>query len=152
MRRRLACLALVFAAGCLEVEPPAGQFFCATPADCPDGWVCGSDALCYPEPLACYPYDQTSCPAGEGCYPLGGGAGTICWPAGPVAENAPCDDSMQATRCGIGFRCVSRADGVGRCSRLCRSDADCGVLECNNFLADEDLVAMAGRIGVCTYE
>ena len=111
MRRRLACLALVFAAGCLEVEPPAGQFFCATPADCPDGWVCGSDALCYPEPLACYPYDQTSCPAGQGCYPLGGGAGTICWPAGPVAENAPCDDSMQATRCGIGFRCVSRADG-----------------------------------------
>ena len=46
----LACVALAVACAGCAVQVPEARFTCATSADCPSGFVCRADSLCYRTP------------------------------------------------------------------------------------------------------
>ena len=54
MRRLLiaACALTLFAVmSACTASPPEGQMECRTAEDCPEGWICADDDLCYSSPL-----------------------------------------------------------------------------------------------------
>lgn len=140
---RALIVSAALASGCIAVEPPVGQFFCETEAQCPDGWVCGPDRRCYSAPLVCYPHAQVGCPAGQGCY-VSTATGPFCQRAGTLGEYAQgCDNSDDGLRCAPGFACVSFGEDTlddNFCLRYCRADADCAVGD----RCDVDLVVTDG--------
>lgn len=146
-----ACIGLAFGA-CVDVEPPIGQFFCASADDCPDDWVCGADTRCYPAPLACYPHAQVGCAPGQGCYTTN--TGPVCALAGPLPEyTRGCDGTNDALRCVAGTVCVSFSEGIADnvCLRYCRADGDCGGAQCAGSLVvtEESARLLGDELLVC---
>ena len=155
LRSRAAVVAaLVGMLGCVEVEPPIGQFVCATADECPNEWVCGADSRCYPSPLACYPHAQIGCSPGQGCYTTS--SGPVCATAGPLPEYThACDNANDTLRCGAGTTCVSFTEGTDDnvCLRYCRDDLDCGTAQCavSLIVSEESARLLGDEIRVCAF-
>ena len=84
------------------------------------------DAPMEPPPLECDPFNQSTCPPHQGCYPIPpratdhchpGSYSTLCLPSGPGAQGFPCGDG---TDCIAGFICVKSGQG-DECVKLCRT-------------------------------
>ena len=103
--------------------------YCRTDGDCAGLGACIADLLfqtgqssglkvCSGAPSACSPLPPATggCPAGQGCYWLGGAAGNMCLRAGTAATNAACASS---TDCRPGNLCVSVNGGASTCLQVC---------------------------------
>jgi hypothetical protein len=85
------------------------------------------DSTAPPPPLECDPFNQSTCPFRQACYPIPprasdschpGRYATICLTAGSGMQGTPCNDG---TDCAAGFLCVKAGSG-DQCVKLCRTN------------------------------
>ncbi len=106
---------------------------CTSDADCGPGEVCGSDGICHPacDPMTganCGCSDDSDCPLGFVCDPMGG----QCVPGCDPNQGMPCVEPCQSDAdcapgevCGTDGLCRPACDPSTGQACACASDADC---------------------------
>lgn len=148
LRSLLACLCLVFAAGCGPFTEPGNE---DTGGDDTDGET-GAEAPVIPQ---CQPLSQ-NCPPGFGCYPVGqSGFSCVEAPETGGGYGEPCQFTNS---CAAGFSCVSAevspncAMGFGCCSPYCDTEENScgGTLSCVAFYKEGEAPPGFETVGLCS--
>ncbi len=56
---RIIVAATILILSACSVKPPEGQMACTSDSECPDGWICDTDSLCYGAGDTAAPADDT---------------------------------------------------------------------------------------------